>query len=142
MPEPIATPSVRFTAGPYSPAVRAGDWIVCSGQIGVNPTTGELANGLDEQVRQALANVTALLGDTSCTWNDVAKVTCFLATDPDSDPNSWSRVNEIYTEVIGTARPARSTVGVAWLPLGALFEIEVWAQAHNPQAHNPQTHNL
>lgn len=124
MPEPLSTPSIGFTAGPYSSAVRAGDWIVCAGQIGVNPATGELADGLDQQVRQALANVTDLLGDVGCTWADVVKTTCFLAT----EPQAWSRVNEIYAEAIGTARPARSTVGVAWLPLGALFEIEVWVQ--------------
>lgn len=122
MVEPLDTPSISFTAGPYSPAVRAGDWIVCSGQIGVDPTTGVLADGLEAQVRQALSNTTALLRDASCTWSNVAKVTCFVA----ADPSAWGQINEIYAESLGDARPARSTVGVAWLPLNALFEIEVW----------------
>lgn len=122
MVEPLDTPSVSFVAGPYSPAVRAGDWIVCSGQIGVDPTTGVLADGLEAQVRQALSNTAALLRDASCTWHDVAKVTCFVA----AEPPAWGKINELYAEAVGDARPARSTVGVDWLPLGALFEIEVW----------------
>lgn len=123
MPEPLPTPSAQ-AVGPYSPAVRAGDWIVCSGQIGIDPTTGELAAGIEAQVRQALANVTAVLADCGCGWEHVAKATLFVASE---DPGAMAVVNEVYAEVLGEHRPARSTVGVAWLPKGAVFEIEVWA---------------
>lgn len=123
---PLETPSAR-TAGPYSAAVRAGDWIVCAGQVGVDPATGAIVEGgIEAQVRQALANVAAVLGDCGCGWEHVAKTTLFVALD---SPQWMSEVNAIYAEVLGENRPARSTVGVAWLPLGASFEIEVWAHA-------------
>ena len=122
MPEPVPTPSAQ-AVGPYSPAVRAGGWIVCSGQIGIDPATGELAAGIEAQVRQALANVTALLADCGCGWEHVAKATLFVASE---DPEAMAVVNEVYAGVLGEHRPARSTVGVAWLPKGAAFEIEVW----------------
>jgi len=122
VPEPVPTPSAQ-AVGPYSPAVRAGGWIVCSGQIGIDPATGELAAGIEAQVRQALANVTALLADCGCGWEHVAKATLFVASE---DPEAMAVVNEVYAGVLGEHRPARSTVGVAWLPKGAAFEIEVW----------------
>jgi 2-iminobutanoate/2-iminopropanoate deaminase len=123
--EPIPTPSQPWAAGPYSPAVRAGEWIVCSGQVGIDPATGNLApGGIEPQARQALANVTAVLADAGATWADVAKVTLFVGT---MSPQSMGEVNAVYTEVLGDHRPARSTLGVAWLPMGAVFEVEVWA---------------
>jgi 2-iminobutanoate/2-iminopropanoate deaminase len=72
--------------------------------------------------------VAAILADAHATWADVAKVTLFVATE---SPEWMPEVNAIYAEVIGEHRPARSTVGVAWLPMGATFEIEVWV--HQPQ---------
>jgi 2-iminobutanoate/2-iminopropanoate deaminase len=123
--EPIPTPSQPWAAGPYSTAVRAGDWIVCSGQVGIDPASGNVASGgVAAQARQALANVTAVLSDAGATWADVAKVTLFVGVE---SPQYMQEVNAVYTEVIGEHRPARSTVGVAWLPLGAVFEVEVWA---------------
>ena len=123
--EPIATPSQPWAAGPYSTAVRAGDWIVCSGQVGIDPATGNVVmGGIEPQARQALANVTAVLNDAGATWADVAKVTLFVGT---MSPQSMDEVNAVYVEVIGEHRPARSTIGVAWLPMGAVFEVEVWA---------------
>jgi len=124
--EPIETPSVR-AVGPYSPAVRAGDWIVCSGQIGVDATGAVVPGGLEAQARQALANVGALLSDLGCTWSDVAKATLFVGVDT---PEGMHAVNTVYEAAIGPHRPARSTVGVAWLPKGTLFEIEVLV--HSP----------
>jgi len=121
--EPLPTPSAK-AVGPYSPAVRAGDWIVISGQIGLDPKSGELvADDIEAQARQALANLAAILADCECTWDHVAKVTQFVATD---SPAPMPAVNEIYAEVVGDARPARSTIGVAWLPMGARYEIEAW----------------
>ena len=122
--QPIPTPSQPFAAGPYSSALRAGDWIVCSGQIGLDPATGAIAaGGVEVQARRALDNVTAILADCEATWADVAKVTLFVGTE---SPQWMPQVNAVYAEVVGEHRPARSTVGVAWLPMGASFEVEVW----------------
>jgi 2-iminobutanoate/2-iminopropanoate deaminase len=129
-PNPIPTPSQPWVGGPYSGAVRAGDWVVLAGQIGVDPATEALVEGgAPEQLRQALANVTAILGDAGASWRDVAKVTIFLAVD---DPGMMPALNALYTEHLGEHRPARTTVGVAWLPLRALVELEVWA--YRPEA--------
>lgn len=119
--EPIETPSVG-ALGPYSPAVRAGDWIVCSGQIGVDGSGDVVPGGLEAQTRQALANVATLLADLGCTWADVAKATLFVGVE---SPQWMQEVNAVYEEAIGPHRPARSTVGVSWLPKGTVFEIEV-----------------
>jgi 2-iminobutanoate/2-iminopropanoate deaminase len=122
---PIPTPSQPWVGGPYAGAVRAGDWVVLAGQLGVDAATEQLvAGGLAEQFRQALANVTAILGDAGGGWRDVAKVTIFLAAD---DPGMMPTLNALYTEQLGEHRPARTTIGVAWLPLRALVELEVWA---------------
>jgi reactive intermediate/imine deaminase len=127
--EPVLTPSQPWAVGPYSTAVRAGDWLVCSGQVGIDPSSGKVVEGgAEAQARQALENVTAILADADASWADVAKVTLFVATE---SPKWMQEVNAVYTEIIGEYRPARSTVGVAWLPMGAVFEVEVWA--HTPQ---------
>jgi 2-iminobutanoate/2-iminopropanoate deaminase len=107
-------------AGPYSPAVRAGDWIVMAGQIGID-ATGTMADGVEAQTRQILANIAAVLGDAGASWADVAKSTIFL-----TDLGNFQTVNALYAEAIGSHRPARSTVGVAALPAGAVVEIECW----------------
>jgi 2-iminobutanoate/2-iminopropanoate deaminase len=121
---PLSTPSVH-AVGPYSPAMRAGDWIVCSGQIGIDTTTGKVVDGgLVAQAGQALANLTAVLRDCGCDWTDVAKVNLFVATDGAA---AMPEVNALYEATLGSHRPARSTVGVAWLPMGTLFEVEAWA---------------
>jgi 2-iminobutanoate/2-iminopropanoate deaminase len=126
---PIPTPTQPWVGGPYSGAIRAGDWIVVAGQVGVDPTTGQLVPGdaLD-QARQVFANLEAILTDTAATWADVAKVTVFLSVDPGMMP----AFNTLYLEQVGDQRPARTTVGVAWLPLGAQVEIEVWI--YQPEA--------
>jgi len=118
--DPIPTPSAPPVAGPYSPAVRAGDWIVMAGQVGID-ATGTMADGIEGQTRQILANVGAVLGDCGASWADVAKTTIFL-----TDLGNFSTVNALYSEAIGPNRPARSTVGVAALPAGAVVEIECW----------------
>lgn len=106
--------------GPYSPLVRAGDWLVCSGQIGLRD--GALLNGVGQQVRQALANVRALLESQGASMSDVVKTTVFIV-----HMAELTAVNEAYAEAFGDHRPARSAVGVAALPLGAEVEIEAWA---------------
>ena len=122
--DPIPTPSAPPVAGPYSPAVRAGDWIVMAGQVGID-ATGTMADGIEGQTRQILANVGAVLGDCGASWADVAKTTIFL-----TDLGNFQTVNALYSEAIGPHRPARSTVGVAALPAGAVVEIECWV--HRP----------
>ena len=121
--EPVPTPNAPASAGPYSPAVRAGDWLALAGQVGVDPTTGSLAEGgVGAQTSQALANVAAVLGDCGATLADVAKTTVFLL-----DMGDFPVMNEVYADAFAGHRPARSTVAVAALPLGARVEVEVWA---------------
>jgi 2-iminobutanoate/2-iminopropanoate deaminase len=106
--------------GPYTPIVRAGDWLVCSGQLGVKD--GTLAEGIVEQTTQALANMAALLEAEGASLANVVKTTVFL-----SDIDNWPVMNEPYVAAFGDHRPARSAFAVGALPLGALVEIEAWA---------------
>jgi 2-iminobutanoate/2-iminopropanoate deaminase len=122
--EPVPTPSAPGAAGPYSPAVRAGDWLALAGQVGIDPATGNLADGVAEQTRQAMANVAAVLGDCGASLGDVAKTTVFLV-----DMGDFPVMNEVYADAFAGHRPARSTIAVAALPLGARVEVEVWAYA-------------
>ena len=109
-------------AGPYSPAVRAGDWLVLSGQIGLDPGTGSLVTGgVEAEAGQVLSNLGAILSDCHAEWSDVAKVGIFL-----TDLGNFAAVNALYEEAVGSHRPARTTVGVAALPVGAGIEIECW----------------
>jgi len=120
---PVPTPNAPAVAGPYSPAVRAGDWLVLAGQVGLDPTTGALvAGGPTAEARQVLANIAAILDDCAAAMSDVAKTTVFV-----TDMSSFGPVNAVYADAFGTHRPARSTVQVGALPGGAHVEIEVWA---------------
>ena len=120
--EIVPTPSAPKAAGPYSPAVRAGDWLVLAGQVGLDPATGAMAAGVEAQARQVLANITSVLADCGAALTDVAKTTVFV-----TDIGQFATVNAVYAEAFGDHRPARSTVQVAALPGGAEVEIEVWA---------------
>jgi 2-iminobutanoate/2-iminopropanoate deaminase len=106
--------------GPYTPVVRAGDWLVCSGQLGQRD--GTLVEGVSGQVAQAVANLRTLLQGQGADLEDIAKTTLFLA-----DIEDYAVVNEAYIAAMGAHRPARSAFAVAGLPLGALVEIEAWA---------------
>jgi 2-iminobutanoate/2-iminopropanoate deaminase len=122
-PEPVSTPNAPPVAGPYSPAVRAGDWLVLAGQVGFDPVSGAMVEGgAEAQARQALANVAAVLGDCGASFADVAKTTVFV-----TDIGAFAAVNAVYAEAFGDHRPARSTVEVSALPAGASVEVEVWA---------------
>ena len=106
--------------GPYSHAVRHGKLTFLSGQIPLDPDTMQLVEGgIEEQTRQVIANIRAVLEATGQDLPDVLKTTIFLA-----DMADFPKVNEIYGEAFGDSKPARSTVQVAGLPLGALIEIE------------------
>ena len=123
--EPVPTPSAPPAAGPYSPAVRAGDWLVLAGQVGLDPATGRMVDGgVDAQARQVLANIVAVLRDCGASLTDVAKTTVFV-----TDIAEFPTVNAAYADAFGAHRPARSTVQVAALPGGAQVEIEAWAYA-------------
>jgi 2-iminobutanoate/2-iminopropanoate deaminase len=102
--------------------MRAGEWLVVSGQVGI--ADGKLvAGGLEAELRQAIANLANLLASEGATLDDVTKTTVFLkhlGTD-------YPRMNEVYIELFGDHRPARSAIGVADLPIGALVEVEAWA---------------
>jgi len=123
--EPVPTPSAPPVAGPYSPAVRAGDWLVLAGQVGLDPATGRIVDGgAEAEARQVLANIGAVLRDCGAAITDIAKTTVFV-----TDIGVFAAVNAVYAEAFGDHRPARSTVQVAALPAGAQVEIEVWAYA-------------
>ena len=106
--------------GPYTPVVRAGEWLVVSGQVGLRD--GALVEGLQAQVTQAVANVKGLLDAHGARLEQVVKTTVFLV-----DIDDFAAMNEAYTAAFGDHRPARSAVAVAALPLGALVEVEAWA---------------
>ena len=107
--------------GPYTPVVRAGDWLICSGQVGL--WSGALVEGgIAAQVTQAIANIKTLLSGEGSSLDAVAKTTVFLA-----DIGDFPAMNEAYMAAFGDHRPARSAFAVAALPLGALVEIEAWA---------------
>ena len=110
--------------GPYTPAVRAGDWIIVSGQLGVKD--GALVSGgVAAQTTQAVQNLSEQLASMGATLADVAKTLCFL-----TDMDTFAVFNEAYVAGFGNSRPARSTIGVAALPLKGAVEIEAWA--HRP----------
>jgi 2-iminobutanoate/2-iminopropanoate deaminase len=106
--------------GPYTPVVRAGDWLIVSGQVGI--AEGRLADGVAAQTEQAVANVRTLLESQGASLTDVAKTLCFLV-----DMDDFATFNEAYVAGFGDHRPARSTIGVAALPGGARMELEAWA---------------
>lgn len=107
--------------GPYTPVVRAGDWIIVSGQLGLRD--GALVpGGVAAQTAQAVENVKAQLATVGATLADVAKTLCFL-----TDMGTFATFNEAYVAGFGDSRPARSTIGVAALPFGGEVEIEAWA---------------
>lgn len=108
--------------GPYVHAVEAGDFVYTSGQIGLIPATGVLAEGVEAQAEQALQNIQAVLAAAGCTLADVIKTTVFL-----EDIGDFAKINEIYATYFTGETPARSCVQAGALPKGALFEIEVVA---------------
>ena len=121
--KPITGDGVAPAIGPYSAAIESGDLLFCSGQLGMDPTTGELRSGVAAQAEQALVNLGALLKAGGSDFSSVAKTTIFLA-----DMNDFAKVNEVYAKFLGETKPARSTVAVAGLPRGVRVEIECVAK--------------
>jgi 2-iminobutanoate/2-iminopropanoate deaminase len=122
--ETIHTTAAPEALGPYSQAIAAGPYVFTSGQIGLDPLTGELAGeSVEEQTRQVMANLAAVLAAAGLTFTDVVKTTIFLA-----DMNDFAAVNAIYGESFeGGPAPARSTVAAAALPRGARVEVDAVA---------------
>jgi 2-iminobutanoate/2-iminopropanoate deaminase len=105
--------------GPYSQAIRVGDTVYLSGQIGLDPTTGNLREGIDAQARQVFANLKAVAAAAGGTLDDVAKLTLLLA-----DMADFAKVNEIMASFFTKPYPARATYQVSALPKGARVEVE------------------
>lgn len=117
----LKTPSAPRALGPYSVAVQAGDLVFISGQVAIDPATGERSpDDVAAQAKQIMKNLKAIIGDVGLTMNDIAKTTIFL-----TDMNDFSKVNEVYGSHFDGEPPARSTVEVSALPGGFLVEIEV-----------------
>jgi 2-iminobutanoate/2-iminopropanoate deaminase len=119
----VSSSSAPAAIGPYSQAIVAGGTVYCSGQIGLDPATGELSEGLEAQAERALRNLNAVLDAAGVTLADVVKTTIFL-----TDMDDFAAVNALYASAMPDPPPARSTVAVAGLPKGALVEIEAIAR--------------
>lgn len=108
--------------GAYTPVVEAGDWLIVSGQVGLDGEGKLVSGGTAAELRQAISNLEAHLATKGARLDQVAKTTVFLRHMSD-----YTVMNETYIEGFGDHRPARSAIGVAELPIGALIEIEAWA---------------
>ena len=120
----IQTEKAPAAVGPYSQAIRVGDYIFLSGSLGIDPKSGKLKTTLKEQVLQALTNIKNILASEGIEPKHIVKTTVFLA-----DMDDFQTMNTIYADFFGETKPARSTVEVSRLPLGAKFEIEAIAVA-------------
>lgn len=121
--EIISTQKAPGAIGPYSQAVRAGDMLFTSGQLGLNPETGVLAEGVRAQADQALKNLGAILHEAGLDYKDVIKTVVFIKNMAD-----FKTVNEVYAQYFTANYPARSCVEVAALPMGGLVEVECVAR--------------
>lgn len=119
----ISTQKAPGAIGPYSQAVRAGDMLFTSGQLGLNPETGVLAEGVRAQADQALKNLGAILHEAGLDYKDVIKTVVFIKNMAD-----FKTVNEVYAQYFTANYPARSCVEVAALPMGGLVEVECVAR--------------
>ena len=120
----ISTPHAPGAIGPYSQAIRTGALLFCSGQLGLDPATGDFVAGdVGAQAEQALRNLVGVLEAASLTFADVVKTTIFLA-----DMADFATVNAVYARFVTDPPPARSTVAVAALPKGGRVEIEAIAR--------------
>jgi 2-iminobutanoate/2-iminopropanoate deaminase len=124
MPEIITANAAPAAIGPYSQAVRAGDFVFTSGQLGIDPVSKALRPDVVPQTEQALDNLAAILSAAGCTFADVVKTTIFV-----TDLAHFQAINNAYGARFQGNPPARSTVQVAALPLGGLVEIEMVAYA-------------
>ena len=121
--EPVKTSNAPAALGPYSQAIKVGDFVYTSGQVAIDPATGEfIGGGIAEQTERVLNNVAAVLEAAGSSLDQVVKTLVFLA-----DMNDFSAMNEVYGKFFTGAPPARSTAQAARLPKDALIEIEAVA---------------
>lgn len=121
--EIISTEKAPAALGPYSQAIKANDFVWCSGQIPIDPTTGTIhAEGIEAQARQAIGNLKNVLEAAGSGLDRVVKTTVFIRHMDD-----FAALNAVYAELFGASKPARSCVEVSCLPKGALLEIEAVA---------------
>ena len=120
--EIIATPHAPAALGPYSQGIKVGNLVFTAGQLGLDPTTGKLVEGLEAQTEQALQKLAAILEAAGSRLENVVKTTCFLA-----DINDFKAFNTVYARFFASNPPARSTVQAGALPAGGRVEIEVVA---------------
>lgn len=121
----LSSDRIPPAVGPYSQAVRAGELIFCSGVIGLDPETKKLVDGaLEDEVRRVMDNLRTLLEDCGSSLDNVVKTTVFLV-----DMGQFQAMNGVYAQYFGDQPPARSTIQVAALPLGARVEVEATAIA-------------
>ena len=119
----VSTSAAPSAVGPYSQAIATGELVFCSGQVGLDPGTGELVDGgIEAQTERTLKNLEAVLDAAGCSLGDVVKTTCFLA-----DIADFATFNAIYGRFFPDSPPARSTFQVAALPKGARVEVEAIA---------------
>jgi len=120
--ETIYTKNAPEPVGAYSQAAKAGELLFVSGQLGIDPSSGELEKGLESQSKRVFQNIEAILTEAKLSKKDVVKVSIYLANIED-----FAKVNENYREFFGEHKPARATLGGLSLPLNGLIEIEVVA---------------
>jgi 2-iminobutanoate/2-iminopropanoate deaminase len=118
----IATEKAPKAIGPYSQAIEANETIYISGQIGINPETGTLVEGIEKQTEQVLKNMGAILEAAGCSYKNVVKCTILLANMDD-----FKAMNEVYGKFFTEQTPARAAFGGVKLPLGGLIEIDAIA---------------
>ena len=123
MKKSVQTPDAPAAIGPYSQARISGDLLFTSGQLGLDPATNVLPETVEDQARQSLKNIRAILEEAGFQKEDVMKTTVFL-----KNMSDFTAVNGIYADFFGDYKPARSCVEVSQLPKGGLIEIEVIAQ--------------
>lgn len=122
MKKQISTQAAPAAIGPYSQAIEANGFVYCSGQLPIDPATGEMPEGIEAQTEQSLANVSAILTEAGLTLSDVVKTTVYLA-----DMSLFAPMNGVYSRLFEAPYPARSAYAVKELPKQALVEIEVIA---------------
>lgn len=119
----VSTSGAPAAIGPYSQGIASADLVFCSGQLGLDPATGELADGVELQAERSLRNLGAVLDAAGCSWDDVVRTTIYLA-----DIGDFAAVNAVYARFMPDPPPARSTFAVGSLPKGALIEVDAIAR--------------
>lgn len=118
----ISTDKAPKAAGPYSQAIVTGDYVFCSGQVGLDPITNKVVDGIVNQIKQIMNNLSAVLDAAGSDFNHVTKTTVFV-----TNMDDYPLINKIYGEYFTDHKPARTTVQVNKLPLGVLVEIDAIA---------------